>query len=500
MKKILSICLAFLILLGCTSAFAEEMILITQKPITVTYNGDAINFPDALPLIQNGRTLVPARAIMERAKLSVAFDNATRTVTATRDDLTITMTIDETAATVTSGGKSQSIMLEEPARIIADRTYVPIRFISESMNLKVNWNANYREVVLIDTAEWRQEIAENAKLLHHLLSTPVASYDAFTTNFSGNVDLSLIFKNLPTETNGSAGLTTRFALTITGSEMYDGTSGAAYTLCEADLSALQTLAKYFSIDSTELGTWAKKHKIDLDVVVDKDWNLYIKSNGLLELLKLSNKALADAIGNKYVIVPISALLGAEISDAGTCKTAFELIEKAILQDDMLYTQSAQILDETVSLYTQMFHNDAIKISERYDGTELWSLTLNQDNAKDLLFEAKRLREETAGTPLTEAELAEQKAVFDAMRFKITVSLSLKNGAPVKTELIYTVDSGETKLQDFEATGKKTPTLRTVYKINVGTSTKKSTIHSQQKINLPKNVITLDELEKLVLTE
>lgn len=497
MKKILSMFLACLMLLCITGVFAEEMILVTPKPITVTYNGDTVNFPDALPLIQNGRTLVPARAIMERAKLAVSFDSATRTVTASRDGLTIAMTIDKTTATVKNGDESRNITLDEPARIINERTYVPIRFISESMNLKVNWNANYREVVLIDTTEWRQEIAENAKLLYHLLNTPASSYDAFSTNFSGNVDLNLIFKNLPTENGGTAGLTVKFALAITGSEMYDGSSTATYTLCETDLSSFKTLAKYFSVDSAELATWAKNHKIDLDVVMDSNWNLYIKSASLTELLKHNNKALAEAIGNKYVIVPIPALLGAEISDTNTCKTLFELIEKAILQDDMLYTQSAQTLDETVSLYTQMFHNNIVTVNERYDGTELWSLSLNQDNSKDLFFEAERLAAEMNGTPLTETELNAKKAELDAKHFKYTVGLTLKNDVPIKTEVLYTVDSGETKLQDIENAGTKIPTLRTVCKINFGTSTRKMTPQSQQKINLPKNTISLADLDALL---
>ena len=157
-------------------AFATEPIyVVDSKPITVTYNADTIHFPDANPIIENGRTLVPLRAILERAKLSVDFDVKTRTVVASRGDFSIHMPIDKNEAIIKTVDKTETVLLDVPAKIMDDRTYVPIRFIAQALSAKVNWNSNYREVIIIDSAEWEQETTQNSAFLAHLLALPVKS-------------------------------------------------------------------------------------------------------------------------------------------------------------------------------------------------------------------------------------------------------------------------------------------------------------------------------------
>jgi len=173
-KKLFSLLLMIILATtSCFCAFANEGYVVSEKNITVTYNGDNVIFPDAEPLIQDDRTLVPARAIMERAKLEVSFDSASRIVSAKKDGFSITMPIDGTKAMITENGESRTVELDVPARIIADRTYVPVRFIAESLGTKVNWNPNYREVVIIDTAEWKAEIEEKSEFFAMVLNMPV---------------------------------------------------------------------------------------------------------------------------------------------------------------------------------------------------------------------------------------------------------------------------------------------------------------------------------------
>lgn len=49
---------------------------------------------------QNDRTLVPMRAIFENLGADIAWDDATETVTGTKDDLTVTLKIGDTTAYV----------------------------------------------------------------------------------------------------------------------------------------------------------------------------------------------------------------------------------------------------------------------------------------------------------------------------------------------------------------------------------------------------------------
>jgi len=110
---------------------------------TVFYNGEKIKF-DQIPVIDNGRTLVPLRAIFEKIGAQVEWDGETQTVTATKDDVTVSLTIDNTQA-VKNG---EEITLDVPAKIINGRTLVPVRFISDCFGVDVAWDGTMQRVTL----------------------------------------------------------------------------------------------------------------------------------------------------------------------------------------------------------------------------------------------------------------------------------------------------------------------------------------------------------------
>lgn len=111
--------------------------------VTVTYNGEMIIF-DQKPVIENGRTLVPLRAIFEKLGATIEWNGETGTVTAKKDDTTISLTIDNTTATK----NNDTITLDVPAKIINGRTLVPVRFIADCFGVNVDWNAEARRVIL----------------------------------------------------------------------------------------------------------------------------------------------------------------------------------------------------------------------------------------------------------------------------------------------------------------------------------------------------------------
>lgn len=103
--------------------------------VTVKVNGQEIKF-DTDPVIKNDTTLVGYRAIMEALGAEVSWDEATQTVTATKDDTVIILTIGSLDADV--NGKKHTL-LKEP-EIIGDSTMVPVRFISEQLGMNVGWD------------------------------------------------------------------------------------------------------------------------------------------------------------------------------------------------------------------------------------------------------------------------------------------------------------------------------------------------------------------------
>ena len=123
MKKILLILTVFLVISSC--AFALD-----------------IQVDGTTSIISDGRTLVPVRGIFESFGGKVDWNEKARKVTVWIDDNTIELTIDSKLASVNGVAKD----LDVPAKIVNNRTLVPVRFISENCGLIVDWNAETKTV------------------------------------------------------------------------------------------------------------------------------------------------------------------------------------------------------------------------------------------------------------------------------------------------------------------------------------------------------------------
>lgn len=111
--------------------------------VTVMING-VVQVYDQPPVILNDRTLVPLRGIFEALGANVSWDQNTKTVTATREGITIRLTIGSNKAYK----NGEAIILDQPPKLINDRTLMPIRFVSEAIEAKVDWDQRIRTVVI----------------------------------------------------------------------------------------------------------------------------------------------------------------------------------------------------------------------------------------------------------------------------------------------------------------------------------------------------------------
>lgn len=114
-----------------------------SNPISILVNGKLIS-ADTAPMIQNDRTLVPMRTIFEALGADVQWDQATRTVTGTKDGQEVVLQIDNGVAKV----NGQDVALDAAPTIINDRTVVPLRFVGEALGANVDWNADARQVIV----------------------------------------------------------------------------------------------------------------------------------------------------------------------------------------------------------------------------------------------------------------------------------------------------------------------------------------------------------------
>lgn len=101
---------------------------------------------DTPPVIRNGRTLIPVRAIAEGFGADISYVDATKTVTITKGDTVITIVIGSGIAKV----NGVEVALDQKAAVTNNRTYVPLRFILETLKLDVQWDADTNTIEIDD--------------------------------------------------------------------------------------------------------------------------------------------------------------------------------------------------------------------------------------------------------------------------------------------------------------------------------------------------------------
>jgi photosystem II stability/assembly factor-like uncharacterized protein len=114
----------------------------------ITSDGEAITL-DSPPVIVEGRTLVPIRPIIEKFGGSIAWEGIERKVTIILGNKTIEMWIDKPQARVNG-----IVTLIDPTnskvtpKIINGRTMLPVRFVSEQLGAKVDWDGTLKKITI----------------------------------------------------------------------------------------------------------------------------------------------------------------------------------------------------------------------------------------------------------------------------------------------------------------------------------------------------------------
>ncbi len=130
------------IALSAMSAFANRLVVIVDgKPVKFAEN--------AQPMVYRGRVMVPMRGIFEALGATLTYDPTTRTVIAQRNNESVELTFGSKIAKKNGA----EILLDTPPSIIKDVTYVPMRFIAESLGAKLSYDkANMRLTIVTNPA------------------------------------------------------------------------------------------------------------------------------------------------------------------------------------------------------------------------------------------------------------------------------------------------------------------------------------------------------------
>ena len=149
MRKATAVLLSLFMIfsLTLTACAAEETTEINAAPeIVLTIGSSQMNVngvqkpideQGTVPVIINGRTLLPVRAAVEEMGGTVEWNDAAQEVKLKYGSDEIRLTIDSQTAYLNNNAQS----LDTAPVLMNDRTMLPIRFIAEGFNFKVLWDA-----------------------------------------------------------------------------------------------------------------------------------------------------------------------------------------------------------------------------------------------------------------------------------------------------------------------------------------------------------------------
>lgn len=123
------------LLLGSSPGFAA--------PVQVSLNDQPIA---ATPIVRNGRVLLPFRAIFGAMGASITYRQVDHRIFAHRGGDRLTLTIGSTDAFVSE----RHVRLDVAPLLLDERTYVPVRFVSQSFGARVQYDATDRIVFIRD--------------------------------------------------------------------------------------------------------------------------------------------------------------------------------------------------------------------------------------------------------------------------------------------------------------------------------------------------------------
>jgi len=155
-KKITSVILSVLVMVnffwipayGSKNTGKDVVVNLCIDSSQMEINGESFSVDpgrDTVPVVVNGRTLVPIRSIIEAFGGEAIWYEDLRSVELILGDTKITLYIDETTVIV----NGETLPLDTAPLIINGRTMIPLRFVAECFGLGVAWDEKTRNVYII---------------------------------------------------------------------------------------------------------------------------------------------------------------------------------------------------------------------------------------------------------------------------------------------------------------------------------------------------------------
>lgn len=464
MKKLITFISSAVLALGIGAVSASA-----QTP-SINYNGE----PQAIENIRNvdGRVQLPFRAVFEMMGATVDYEDATRKVTAKRDNTTVEFFANGTELTVTDENGTSTIPAEIGFDYERNRVMVPVRFVSNAMGSRVGWDDSTKTVFILDTYKLTEELQAHCPTVVKLFEI----FKNVDTNLaeSGNINMNFAF------TSPETGKTTALDLNASMSSAMYETTGKGNLTFDFTHQNLNELTGY------NLGQLkgAEFNVLMTDSAIYLNTNLGSKIPELLpeetELHAVQNYLKADTwfrIDYSFV----AEKLGKPLADAlfnGTSIDAEAFFDTLTIsfESDADVTQDEMILVVTYfDVLEEMFSK--LTITETAPGTFTVSMAMTEEDILSFFLPEEYAEFDPA---LYETIVAEVK---NMIKLAANVNVTVKDGSSINEDvsIVFDINYNGMKILSLSMTGNATA----------------SKITEAPSIQIPENSISIESILTLL---
>lgn len=122
-----------------------------SKGISIQVNDQWLE-TDIEPFIYNDTTLIPLRGVLEKLGAKVEWHPEQKLVVISAEDIRIELIVGKDTVKVIRNmdgiSKEEMLKLETPAKMSKNRTFVPGRFVAQTLGAKVEWDKNLRAMII----------------------------------------------------------------------------------------------------------------------------------------------------------------------------------------------------------------------------------------------------------------------------------------------------------------------------------------------------------------
>ena len=151
-----ALCAAVMTAAVCVPTFAvkaDAPVPAKQGDFYVLANDQYVTFTDAVPQIRDSRSYLPMATVFDQLGFKdIHWNDAQRSVTASKDGVTVKLVIGSPSIALTKDGKTTTITTDVAPYIDAatSRTYVPFGLVADALGYKVGWDADQKAVIIDD--------------------------------------------------------------------------------------------------------------------------------------------------------------------------------------------------------------------------------------------------------------------------------------------------------------------------------------------------------------